>query len=82
MVDNGVTACVSDESVTGKKNADFEPIIPYHGVYSNLANVYFVPREALDIDYCDISPEMVADEYNTENVSTKFYVLLYLSPLI
>ncbi len=31
--------------------------------------MYFVPREALDIDYCDMTPEMVEDEYNTVNVS-------------
>jgi hypothetical protein len=71
---NGITACVSDESVS--KGVDYEPITPYHGVYSDVATngyvgVYFVPREALDIDYCAMTPADVVDEYNTQNVSKK-----------
>jgi hypothetical protein len=72
MNNNGITACVSDETVTGKNNKDYEPITPYHGVYSDLTTngyvgMYFVPREGLDIDYCDINPDMVVDEYNFLN---------------
>jgi len=70
MADLGVTACVSDESVTTKKTVDYEPITPYHGVYSTVAangyaGMFFVPRETVDIDYCDINDAMVTDEYNT-----------------
>lgn len=70
MADLGVTACVSDESITNASTVDYVPIIPYHGVYSTVelngyAGILFVPRETLDIDYCDINPEMVVDEYNT-----------------
>lgn len=36
MDENGVTACVSDESVASKE-VDYEPITPYHGVLSTQA---------------------------------------------
>jgi len=66
----GVTACVSDESVTDPSTPDYEPYTPYHGVYSTVATngfagIYFVPRQTLDIDYCDTNDAMVTDEYNT-----------------
>jgi hypothetical protein len=69
MYENGITACVSDESVSSG-TVDYEPITPYHGVWSaetpnGFEGVYFVPREALDIDYCDRTPEDVIDEYMT-----------------
>jgi hypothetical protein len=37
MYDLGVIACVSDESITDSTDPDYEPITPYHGVYSNIA---------------------------------------------
>jgi len=75
MADLGIKGCVSDESVTNGSTVDYEPITPYHGVYSTqekngFAGMYFVPREALDIDYCSTNDAMVVDEYNT----------LFLSP--
>jgi hypothetical protein len=38
--------------------------------------MYIVPRQALDIDYCDVNPAMVTDEYNTI-VSYKCYLLFF-----
>jgi hypothetical protein len=35
MLDLNITACVSDESVTS--GVDYEPLTPYHGVYSTVA---------------------------------------------
>jgi hypothetical protein len=71
MWDLGIYACVSDNSVDNSSTVDYElPPFPYHGVYSTMERnsfegMFFVPREALDIDYCNINDAMVVDEYNT-----------------
>jgi len=77
MFDLGVTACVSDESIitdSGESEDqedkdDYIPTTPYHGWYTtqafnNFVGVYIIPRETLDIDYCDTTPAMVVDEFN------------------
>lgn len=69
MLENGITACVSDESISNT-TVDFEPKNAYHGIWSTverngIEGMYFVPREALDIDYCAVDDAMVVDEYNT-----------------
>jgi len=74
LADLGITATVSDESVTNAKTTDYVPQTPYHGVYSTVAangyaGIYFVPREALDIDYCDTNDAMLVDEYNSQFLS-------------
>eukprot|EP00026_Physarum_polycephalum_P002197 Phypoly_transcript_02202.p1 GENE.Phypoly_transcript_02202~~Phypoly_transcript_02202.p1 ORF type:complete len:872 (+),score=170.46 Phypoly_transcript_02202:200-2815(+) len=74
MSELGVTACVSDESVSAG-TIDYEPVTPYHGVYTDtntngFAGVYLVPREALDIDYSARTPEDVVDEYNHRDTTT------------
>jgi hypothetical protein len=41
MNDNGITACVSDESVDSTE-IDYEPIVPYHGQHSTIARNNYV----------------------------------------
>jgi hypothetical protein len=72
MLENGISACVSDDSVTS--GVGYEPPTPYHGVWSSIdpngvTGMYFVPRHALDIDYDDMTPAQVVDEYHTLYVS-------------
>jgi len=81
MLENGVTAVVSDESV-GSTIIDYEPKNPYHGVWSTtqrngIEGMYFVPREALDIDYSCTNDTMVTDEYNTNSAHAANGVLTF-----
>jgi len=73
MWDNGIYNCVGDNS-----QPDLQPSFPYHGYYTtnatnNFTGIFVVPRECLDIDYDNVIPAQLVDEYNTEYNLTKTF---------